>query len=225
MDAKTTLNKIMTYLGMEEENKVIAVSFETKKIKDGETEFEAEEFAQGNAVFLINEDEEKIPAPEGMYAMEDDYDMTVDEQGMISAYEEHQPEEEEKEEEDVAVGEDEDKEKMSTENAPSNPKKVVETTSNTREMHFAEVEKIKLEFATERDALNSEKETYKSELTALSAELDELKKRLSEEPSAEPLKHSVEGADESVHFYKHKSKTRNTISDRVYSRMSNFNNK
>ena len=221
MDAKTTLSKIMAYLGMESEAEVMAVSFETKKIKDGDTEFEAEEFAEGNAVFIKNEDDEKIPAPEGMYMMEDDMEMGVDDKGMIASYQDKKMEEEV--EEEPMMGDEKEEEMSSTTEAPSNPKKVVETTSESRELHFAEVESIKTEFASERKAWEEIKADYELKLSALSDELGELKNRLAEEPSAEPLKHSVEGSNESVQFYKHKSKSTNTISDRVYSRMSNFN--
>ena len=223
MDAKTTLSKIMTYLGMDDEAKVVKVQFETKKIKEGDTEFEAEEFAVGNAVFIKNEDEEKIPAPEGMYEMEDDYKMGVDEKGTIMSYDKKEMEEDEEGEEKKPAEPKEEEQEMNNED-PSRPaKKVVETTTQSREIQFAEVEKMRTDFAEERKAWESEKAEYETKLSDMKSELEELKTRLAEEPSTKGLKHSVEGKREQKHLFKHKSKTRNTIQDRVYSRMVNFN--
>lgn len=94
MDSQTTLNKILVALGMSEE---VKINFEERKMAEGDVVFEAESFEAGSAVFIMNEDGEKIPAPEGHYAMEDGNVMMVDDQGVIQAYAEA-PVEEEKEE-------------------------------------------------------------------------------------------------------------------------------
>lgn len=105
MDSQTTLNKILVALGMAEE---VKINFEERKMAEGDVVFEAESFEAGEAVFIMNEDGEKIPAPEGHYAMEDGNVMMVDDQGIISAYaeapvEDEAVEEEPKEEEEEAV--------------------------------------------------------------------------------------------------------------------------
>ena len=96
MEAKDTLNKIKTILGLE-------VNFETRKLENGTT-FESDKFENGSEVFILTEDEQKIPVPQGTYLMEDNAQLVVKEEGIIASlgYDEDkmkEKEEEEKEEE------------------------------------------------------------------------------------------------------------------------------
>lgn len=221
MDAQSTLTKIMTYLGMETPE-AIEVAFEEKKIKEGDTKFEAESFESGKAVFIVNEDDEKMPAPEGMYQMEDDHEMKVDEMGIIASYEKKEDEKDEDLEEDKkdeSKEAEEDKEEMEAAPETAQAKKVVETESKVTETHFSEIESIKTEMANERNAWETAKTEYETKLSEMTAELEELKNRLAEEPAAEPLAHSVERTSEPVSLYKHSDKGRKNATNRVFSNM------
>ena len=59
----STINKIKSLLGME-------VSLEMMKLADGVTVLEADAFEMDNEVFIVTEDEQKIPLPVGEYELE-----------------------------------------------------------------------------------------------------------------------------------------------------------
>ena len=60
----SVINQIKTLLGME-------VKLETMKLMDGITIFEADTFETDKEVFIVTEDEQKIPVPIGEYELED----------------------------------------------------------------------------------------------------------------------------------------------------------
>jgi hypothetical protein len=83
----SVLNQIKTLLGMD-------VKLEQRKMADGVTLIEADAFEMDNEVFVITEDEQKIPVPIGEYEMEDGMIMSVVEEGLIADYKEAVKEEE-----------------------------------------------------------------------------------------------------------------------------------
>jgi hypothetical protein len=124
------INEIKTLLGME-------VKLAQMKLQDGVTVIEAEAFEPEMAVFIVNEDE-KVPMPVGEYMLEDGNMLKVEVEGVIAMI--AMPEMEESEvEEEVEVKEQE----MTAEVA--SPKRVVESV--TKEMFFAEIEKLRTEIA------------------------------------------------------------------------------
>ena len=132
--ANTLLNKVRELLGME-------VKLEKMKLGDGVTVIEAETFEAGNEVFVVTEDEQKIPVPLGEYELEDGRILVVVEEGVISELKEKEEEVEEVEtpEEEEAKKEPE----MANEEAPKNIKKTVE--SIVKETFFSEMEELKKE--------------------------------------------------------------------------------
>ena len=64
MNTNQILNKVRTLLGME-------VKLEQMKLMDGVTVIEAESFEPEMEVFVVTEDEQKIPLPMGEYETED----------------------------------------------------------------------------------------------------------------------------------------------------------
>lgn len=80
----SVINQIKNLLGME-------VKLEQRKMADGVTLIEADAFEIENEVFVITEDEQKIPVPIGEYEMEDGMIMSVVEEGLIADYKEKQP--------------------------------------------------------------------------------------------------------------------------------------
>lgn len=132
--ANTLLNKVRELLGME-------VKLEQMKLGDGVTVIEAETFEAGNEVFVVTEDEQKIPVPVGEYELEDGRILVVVEEGIISEIKEKEAEVEEVETPEEAEAKKEPE--MANEEAPKNIKKTVE--SIVKETFFSEMEELKKE--------------------------------------------------------------------------------
>ena len=127
----SVINQIKTLLGME-------VKLETIKLIDGITIFEADAFEIEKEVFIVTEDEQKIPVPVGEYELEDGRILVVVEEGIISELKEKAEEEEVVEEEAKSEeGYKEDEEEME---ATPSAKKTIE--SIVKETFFAEIEKL-----------------------------------------------------------------------------------
>jgi len=115
----SVINQIKTLLGME-------VKLETIKLIDGITVFEADTFETDKEVFIVTEDEQKIPVPVGEYELEDGRIVVVIEEGIIASITDVGAEAETTETPAV--------EKV-TQKAERLPKRVVK--SNVEEQHFA----------------------------------------------------------------------------------------
>ncbi len=137
------------------------VKLETMKLSDGVTVLEAEMFEAGNEVFVVTEDEQKIALPIGEYELEDGRILVVVEEGIISEIKEKEEEEEEVEEE--APIEEEAKKEQEMETAKVSPKKVVE--SMIKESFFSEIEALKTENETLKAELSKLKEVKEVELS------------------------------------------------------------
>lgn len=219
MDAKDTLKRVMTALGMEPKEEVQETNFEQRKIMDGEVSFEAEAFEAGQACFVMTEDGERLPAPEGEYTLEDGMVMKVDAQGVIEDIYEQQVEEEKPEPvveetpEEVAV------EAEAETPTPAPAKKIVE--SQIVETHFADqVEALKVDLAKQAEEFATERSLWDAEKVALSEQIDALKKQLAEEPATKPMTHSVEGKEKQIQF-KQQGSLINTTQSRVMNRLFN----
>lgn len=155
MNTNQILNKVRVLLGME-------VKLETMKLMDGVTVLEAEAFEPEMEVFVVTEDEQKIPVPVGEYEMEDGRILVVEVEGIVKEVKEKM---EEKEEEEVEVEAPEVEVEANEATAPT-PKKTIESV--VKESFFSEIE-----------ALKKENETLKAELSKLN-KVEEVE--LSEEP-------------------------------------------
>ena len=127
------INEIKTLLGME-------VKLAQMKLQDGVTVIEAEAFEPEMAVFIVNEDE-RVPMPVGEYMLEDGNVLKVEVEGIIASIE--MPVEEAPEVEVEVETEAPAEQEMTAEAAT--PKRVVESV--TKEMFFAEIEKLRTEIA------------------------------------------------------------------------------
>ena len=158
------------------------VSLEQMKLADGVTILEADSFETGMEIVIVTEDEQKIPLPIGEYEMEDGMILTVVEEGIISEIKEVTEEEEMPE---VAPEEmpAEAKQEMETETKTA-PKKTIESV--VKETFFAEVE-----------ALKTENETLKAELSKLK-EVKEIE--LTTEEESKPITHNPENVNETPLF-------------------------
>jgi len=176
------LNEIKTLLGME-------VKLAQMKLKDGVTVIEADAFEMDNNVFIVN-GEERIAMPVGEYELEDGMILVVAVEGVIAEIKETVVEEEAPEvEEEVEA-------QAETVSAPSTPKRIVESVS--KEMFFAEIEKLRTEIA----------------------ELKSVKQELSSEVVVEPLTHSPEVKSE-VKLNKISTNRQMTTQDIVMAKLFN----
>ena len=149
----SVINQIKNLLGME-------VKLEQRKMADGVTLIEADAFEMDNEVFVITEDEQKIPVPIGEYEMEDGMILVVVEEGIIADFKDAEL----KEEEEAPVVEEEVvEEEVEAKNETTAPKKTIESV--VKETFFSELEKLtnennelkaKLELLTKVDAVEIE---------------------------------------------------------------------
>jgi len=196
MNEKSILNKVRTLLGLE-------VKLETMKLSDGVSMLEADVFEAGQPVFILTEDEQRIPVPVGEYELEDMRILVVIEEGVIAEIREAAEVEEEVVEETPAV---EEEVEATTETAT--PKKVIE--SIVKESFFSEIE-----------ALKKENEELKAKLSAQTPEIAEevAPVELSEEPK--PISFNPENS-QATDVFKFAAKRNATTMDTVLSRISNI---
>jgi hypothetical protein len=196
MNENKILNKVRTLLGLE-------VKLETMRLSDGVSMLEADAFEAGQPVFILTEDEQRIPVPVGEYELEDMRILVVIEEGVIAEVREAAEVEEEVEVEAPAV---EEEVEAATETAT--PKKTIE--SIVKESFFSEIE-----------ALKKENEELKAQLSAQTTEVAEevAPVELSEEPK--PISFNPENT-QATDVFKFAAKRNATTMDTVLSRISNI---
>ena len=220
MNQTKVLNKVRVLLGLE-------VELESMKLEDGVTTIEAEVFEAGEAVFIITEDEQKIPLPKGEYTLESGRVVCVEEEGVI--YEMKDGKEEEKEEEEApeveAEVEAEAEETVAEEAKPV--KKTVESV--VKETFFSEIEALvnenkelksqleelsRTEEVKEEEAVEEVKEEVKEEEKA-----EEAVELSSEEAGAEPLTHNPEASEKKA-IFKYASKSKNNKLNSIFAKLN-----
>ena len=133
MNYKEIVKKICVALGIE-------VKLEQMKLNDGITVIEADSFEPNNEVFIITEDEQRIPMPVGEYVVENGMLVVVTEEGVIAEIKEQEEPKEEVEEVKAPEEEMKKEEKMIDK---ATVKKTVE--SMVKETFFSEMESLKEE--------------------------------------------------------------------------------
>lgn len=174
------------------------VKLEQMKLVDGVTVLEADSFEAGNEVFIVTEDEQKIPLPVGEYEFEDGRMLIVVEEGLISEVKEKEMEEPEVE---VEV-ETEKKEEMETEKPTA--KKTIESV--VKETFFSEIEKLK-----------EENETLKAELSKLKEVKEEV--TLSSDEEVKPISFNPENENK-VETVRIASKRERSIMDSILEKLN-----
>ena len=187
----SVINQIKTLLGME-------VKLETMKLMDGITIFEADTFETDKEVFIVTEDEQKIPVPIGEYELEDGRILVVEVEGIILEIKEVATEEEVVEEAPVV---EEEVEAQATPTA----KKTVE--SIVKETFFAEIEK-----------LTNENIELKAKLENLS-KVNEVTTEVTELTDVKPISFNPENTNEVEHF-QYGSKRPRTIMDSILEKIN-----
>lgn len=187
----SVINQIKTLLGME-------VKLETMKLMDGITIFEADAFEMDKEVFIVTEDEQKIPVPIGEYELEDGRILVVEVEGIILEIKEVATEEEVVEE---APEVEEEVEAQATPTA----KKTIESV--VKETFFAEIEK-----------LTQENIELKAQLEKLS-KVDEVTNEVTELADVKPIAFNPENTNEVEHF-QYGSKRPRTMMDSILEKIN-----
>ena len=188
----SVINQIKTLLGME-------VKLETMKLMDGITIFEADAFETDKEVFIVTEDEQKIPVPIGEYELEDGRILVVEVEGIILEIKEVATEEEVVEE---APAVEEEVEAQATPTA----KKTIE--SIVKETFFAEIEK-----------LTQENIELKAQIELLS-KVEEVATEATELTEVKPIAFNPENTNEVEHF-QYASKRPRSIMDSIIEKINN----
>jgi hypothetical protein len=196
----STINKIKALLGME-------VSLEQIKLVDGVTIFEADAFEMDAPVFIVTEDEQKIPVPVGEYELEDGRILVVIEEGVIAEIKEmEEKEEEEMPEAPEAEVEVEEEAPVEASEVKTAPKKTVE--SIVKETFFSEIEALK----NENIELKAKLELL-SKVNEVAVEATEL----SEEPK--PISFNPENTNP-VEMMKFSNKRARTTLDSIFEKLN-----
>jgi hypothetical protein len=194
----SVINQIKTLLGME-------VKLETIKLIDGITIFEADTFETDKEVFIVTEDEQKIPVPIGEYELEDGRILVVVEEGIISELKEKADEVEEEVVEEEAKSEEGYKEDEEEMKATPSAKKTIESV--VKETFFAEIEK-----------LTQENIELKAKLENLS-KVDEVAVEATELAEVKPIAFNPENTNE-VETFVYGSKRPKTIMDTILEKIN-----
>jgi hypothetical protein len=194
----SVINQIKTLLGME-------VKLETIKLIDGITIFEADTFETDKEVFIVTEDEQKIPVPIGEYELEDGRILVVVEEGIISELKEKADEVEEEVIEEEAKSEEGYKEDEEEMKATPSAKKTIESV--VKETFFAEIEK-----------LTQENIELKAKLENLS-KVEEVAVEATELSEVKPIAFNPENTNE-VETFVYGSKRPKTIMDTILEKIN-----
>ena len=185
----SVINQIKTLLGME-------VKLETMKLMDGITIFEADTFETDKEVFIVTEDEQKIPVPIGEYELEDGRILVVEVEGIILEIKEVATEEE--------VVEEAPEVEVEAEATPT-AKKTIE--SIVKETFFAEIEK-----------LTNENIELKAQIELLS-KVNEVATEATELTEVKPIAFNPENTNEVEHF-QYGSKRPRTMMDSILEKIN-----
>ena len=189
----SVINQIKTLLGME-------VKLETMKLADGVTIIEADAFEMDKEVFIITDDEQKIPVPIGEYELEDGRIMVVEVEGIILEVKEMA---EEKEMPETPEGEEE----VEVEAEVSKPtaKKTIESV--VKETFFSEIER-----------LTNENNELKLKLENLS-KVEEVTNEVTELADLKPISFNPENKNEVDHM-QFGSKRPKTLMDTIIEKLN-----
>jgi hypothetical protein len=190
----SVINQIKTLLGME-------VKLETMKLADGITIFEADAFEMDKEVFIVTEDEQKIPVPIGEYELEDGRILVVEVEGIIMDVKDAPTTEEVAPEDEVAP-----EVPVAAEAVTPSAKKTIESV--VKETFFAEIEK-----------LTQENIELKAQLEKLS-KVDEVTNEVTELADITPISFNPENTNEVEHF-QYASKRPRSIMDSIIEKINN----
>jgi len=208
MKDNNILNKVRELLGME-------VKLAERRLEDGQTRIEAEEFAAGFQVVIVTEDDQRIPMPEGEYKLdgEEEEILVIKEEGVIFEIKKEEVVDREEEvdvEEEVEVKDEVVEEEMAAEKPV---KKTVE--SIVKETFFTEIEALK----KENEELKAEIEHLSKVETKEEVTTEEVVELSNEEPAVKPISHNPEN-EQKMNLKSYGQNKPQTTMDRVFAKLS-----
>jgi len=141
MNYKEIVKKICVALNIE-------VKLEQMKLNDGVTVIEADSFEANNEIFVVTEDDQRIPLPVGEYVVENGMVLIVTQEGVIAEI---------KEQEEPAEVEEEELEK------PQAPTETIEKSAVKKTVESM----VKETFFSEYEELKAENERLKTQLAQM----------------------------------------------------------
>lgn len=178
------IQKIFSALNADEKQ-AVKTELAQAELKEGTT-IEADSFEEGQAVFIVTEDGEKIPMPEGTYELEDGRKVEVNDSSMIVAIGSG---EEAEEAEGEAEVEQEAKEEMSEETEGEAPKEEELKEDEKEEMGDMDklreelrqyVREVVMEAMQEKEEMSSEEKTEEEAAPEAAAEEEEVEEKAEE---------------------------------------------
>ena len=201
MTAESTLNKVKVLLGME-------VKLEEMKLENG-TRFEADKFEKGKEIFIVSEDDARIPVPVGEYLTDEGKYLYVVEEGIIDEVKEEKEEEMEVEDKEIDEVEAKDDGKEADVEDWSGMEKRIKNLEDA-------IADLKSRLGEDKDYMEEDsKEDSKEELSEQVEEVE-----LSEE--VKPFKHNPE-AKNKVEMNLYAQNKPMSTQDRVFKKLFNNN--
>lgn len=221
------IQKIFSALNADEKQ-AVKTELAQAELKEGTT-IEADSFEEGQAVFIVTEDGEKIPMPEGTYELEDGRKVEVNDSSMIVAIGSG---EEAEEAEGEAEVEQEAKEEMSEEaeepkeeELKEDEKEEMGDMDKLREELRQYVREVVMEAMKEKEEMSSEEKVEEAapEAVAEDAQVEEKAEEVAVEASAQKvtakIKVKPEGTrPDSIDWFK--PSARNTTMSNVLKHMN-----
>ena len=213
MKANDMLNKIKTIIGgIELTEEVKEIQLAEMKLQNG-TVVEAEEFKEGEAIF-IKSDDERIAMPVGEYVLEDGKLLVVEEEGIIADMRDVSDDVPAKEE----ASEEEVKEEMAEEELDEEAAvydwEGMEKRIKNLEDAIADLKADKVDAPKEVDATAELSEEIKEDV-----DVETVKEELSAVETVAPVKHNTEAKNESKFTLK-KNNYPKTLQSRIYEKLN-----
>ena len=185
------IQKIFAALNADEKQ-AVKTELAQAELKEGTT-IEADSFEEGQAVFIVTEDGEKIPMPEGTYELEDGRKVEVNDSSMIVSIGTGE-EAEEAEGEGEAEVEQEAKEEMSEEaeepkeeELKEDEKEEMGDMDKLREELRQYVREVVMEAMQEKEEMSSEEKVEEAAPEAAAEETEEKAEEVAVEASAQKV--------------------------------------
>jgi hypothetical protein len=209
MKAESTLNKVKVLLGME-------IKLEEMKLENG-TRFEAEKFEKGNEVFIVSEEDQRIPVPVGEYLTDEGKYLYIVEEGLIDEVKEEKEEEMEVEDKEIDEVEAKDDGKEADVEDWAGMEKRIKNLEDA-------IADLKSKLGEDKEYMEEDsKEDSKEELKEeLSSEVKEEVKEVELSEEVKPFKHNPE-AKNKVEMNLYAQNKPMSTQDRVFKKLFNNN--
>lgn len=214
MKAESTLNKVKVLLGME-------VKLEEMKLENG-TRFEADKFEKGKEIFIVSEDDARIPVPVGEYLTDEGKYLYVVEEGIIDEVKEEKEEEMEVEDKEIdEVEAKDDGKEADVEDWAGMEKRIKNLEDAISDLKSKvggkDMEEEEVEMEEDDVSRQPKSRTIKEEFNK---EVEEKVKEELSKPATNPIKHSPEKKENKNKGYLYSQKRVGTALDRVLARLN-----